>query len=256
VSLFINSTKLGQNFASTSERSADPLGLSISCRIRQYVGATFPTPCTRARARHACRDTSTTASAVFVYVYNLDTVSRRGGPEGEVSSISRTPLQPTPSGTLLQKPPGERGAPRVGGWRDGVAFSVRPSRLDSSRVTASSAVSQAPSGSIRLPPLRPTPTSSTFYCEKQCTYRLRSRASPIAPLPPPPRVRPSVRPSVRPPVRPSVRSSVRPSARPTVQPSNPPRPDALTSSAASLLSLAASSFRSGCCLLPARAESS
>lgn len=156
-------------------------------------------------------------------MYNLDTVSRRGGPEGEVSSISRTPLRltvvllrerptpPTHSSRSCRVKEGRRGGAVQGG-----GF-LRPS-VSSRLVSRDGLVSRQPS-SVRIdtPATLTTPTSSTFYCEKQCTYRPRVRVSPVSPclalLSPPPR-----------------------------------KP--------SLASLAASSSSTGCCLLPARAESS
>lgn len=174
------------------------------------------------RAGHACRSkqqrqaTSTSRqgpNSSAVYTYNLDTVSRarsRGGPEGEVSSISRTPLRlsatgaaplrgrPTPASSLLQKPVDERGAPR--GTRGKEEGGTSPS-VSSRLVSRDGLVSRQPS-SVRIdtPATLTTPTSSTFYCEKQCTYPV-----PAAPRPP------------------------------------PFAPDALTSSARAFLSLAASS---------------
>lgn len=65
---------------------------------------------------------------------------------------------------------------------------LRPSRLDSSRVTASSAVSQAPSGSIRLPPLRPQLPPPSTAKSNAPTAPAASRPPPFAPtLSPPPR---------------------------------------------------------------------
>ena len=69
----------------------------------------------------------------------------------------------------------------VGSRRRGVlgAFSVRPSRLDSSRVTASSAVSQA---QVRIDTLATLlashGTNPTFSREKQCTYSADSLQPP------------------------------------------------------------------------------
>lgn len=186
--------------------------------------------------RHACRGNIThrrdgrgrTASAV--YTYNLDTVSRakarrRGGEEarrprrGSKRYLSHAPApllrhplrgRPTPPARFSRSRWTKEGRRGMRGKEGGL---LRPSRLDSSRVTASSAVSQAPSGSIRLPPLRPQ-------------------------LPPP---------------------STAKSNAPTAPAASRPPPFAPTLShllRASLLSLAASSSRFGCCLLPARAESS
>ena len=141
-------------------------------------------------------------------------------------SLRRPPTEAThhhPAGSLLQKPLGERGVPRGGAEKRRGAFSVRPSRLDSSRVTASSAVSQAPSGSIRLPPLRPQlPPPSTA----------KSNA-PTAPAPAPAISNPILF------LLPARSHLLR--ARESLQPSLP---------------CYSSSSRSGCCLLPARAESS
>lgn len=117
------------------------------------------------RIRHACRSnvdgTAAATAELFgrVYVQSRYCFATRRPRRGSKQYLSHAPAslrrfprgRLTPADSLLQKPVGERGALR----ERGEAFSVRPSRLDSSRVTASSAVSQAPSGSIRLPPLRP-----------------------------------------------------------------------------------------------------
>lgn len=132
--------------------------------------------------------------------YNLDTVSRRGGPEGEVSSISRTPLRltavflrgrpiPPARSSRSRRAKGERGAPEGCAVRGGNL--LRPS-VSSRLVSRDGLVSRQPS-SVRIdtPATLTTPTSSTFYCEKQCTYRPRARVPPVSPcsasLSPPPR---------------------------------------------------------------------
>lgn len=170
---------------------------------------------TRVRARHACRSNQQrqqrqqhrrhgrgrTANSSAVYTYNLDTVSRarRGGPEGEVSSISRTPLRLSATGTAPLRgrptPPARSSRSRWTkegrrGTRGKEGELLRPSRLDSSRVTASSAVSQAPSGSIRLPPLRPQLPPPSTAKSNAPTVPAASRPPPFAPtLSPPPRAR-------------------------------------------------------------------
>jgi len=243
------------------ERTIDrSIRLSLYPVASGYVGAIFPTPCTRARARHACRATSTTASALFVYVQSRYCFAARRPRRGSKQYLSHAPaahpLRHAPPEAARRKR-GTAGR-RVAG-RGGL---LRPS-VSSRLVSRDGLVSRQPS-SVRID------TPATLTTDPNFLHLLLRKAMHLPPPLPrvahPPRpsvrssvrpsARPPVRPSARPPVRPSVRPSVRPPVRPSVRPSNPPRPDALTSSAASLLSLAASSFRSGCCLLPARAESS
>lgn len=164
------------------------------------LGATFPTPCTRARARHACRsniDSTAAATAELfgrVYVQSRYCFAARRPRRGSKQYLSHAPpslchppIEAThhPAGSLLQKPFGERGAPRGGaGWRGGGL--LRPS-VSSRLVSRDGLVSRQPS-SVRIdtPATLTTPTSSTFYCEKQCTYRPRSRSRHLQPRPPPP----------------------------------------------------------------------
>lgn len=129
-------------------------------------------------------------SCSAAYTYNLDTVSRRGGPEGEVSSISRTPLRLSPPLSYEGDPPPRRlASPEAVRRKRGDARGcgaakgglLRPS-VSSRLVSRDGLVSRQPS-SVRIdtPATLTTPTSSTFYCEKQCTYRPRARASHLQP---------------------------------------------------------------------------
>lgn len=190
------------------------------------VDATFLTPCTRACARHACRSnidgTAAAATELFgrVYVQSRYCFAARRPRRGSKQYLSHAPpslRHPStgathhPAGSLLQKPLGERGAPRGGAGRRGGL--LRPS-VSSRLVSRDGLVSRQPS-SVRIdtPATLTTPTSSTFYCEKQCTYR------PPRPLPPPP--------------TPSFSSSSSPA--PTLSP--PPRESLLSLALLFLLSL-------------------
>lgn len=99
---------------------------------RSELGATFLTPCTRARVRHACRsniDGTTAATAEpfgRVYVQSRYCFAARRPRRGSKQYLSHAPPSlrhpPTgatyhPTGSLLQKPLGERGVTREGAGR-------------------------------------------------------------------------------------------------------------------------------------------